>query len=94
MLSAFPFVVAVKTVYKNKASAKIISYNDLTPAKNYRSVSVAMAGRARGAISPSLTFLLLFVSRQKVNKENRYATNTLTSKIKTLSNTHSICRMT
>jgi len=62
----FPTVTVVKIMYKNKALIVMSSYYDLTIGKNNRSASVALAGRARGAISAVLDFLLHFCIKTKV----------------------------
>ena len=49
------------------------SYCNLMIDKNYRSVPVAMAGRARGAICAVLDFLLHFCVKTKVEiRENTF----------------------
>ena len=60
MLSAFPIVIVVITVNKNKARPVMSGYHDLTFNKNHRSVSVAMAGQIRGAVNAGLDLFVTF----------------------------------
>jgi hypothetical protein len=65
---AFPILIIVKTVYKNKARQIISSYCDLNTAKKFRSAVVAMAGKICGAINACLDLFITFGAMPKVNK--------------------------
>jgi hypothetical protein len=60
-------------MYTIKARLMKSSYYDLRIDKNHRSVSVAMAGRARGAISAVLDFFVTFFVKKKSKEE--FSTN-------------------
>jgi hypothetical protein len=72
LLSAFPFVTVVITVYKNKALLLMSSYCGLTTSEKYRGLPEALAGKAAEHSRLPLLFAPLLCQDKSGNKNRKF----------------------